>query len=138
MSNELEYGPVVIIGGAHKGRIFYYDDDDSEKTAICYVGHPLNFCGTYAIRNRLLREPTIDDLIKRREELWKILSQLAIAGTWDIEPRRLHELWSEKSLVDDTLYERRLFGEFGHLEQGKEVFLCHKFREQRQSQDGSR
>src|SRR5262245_3135614 len=115
MTNEIEYGPVIVTGGIHRGRILYYDDDDSDKTAICYVGHPIDFCGTYGIRTRLLREPNIDDLMQRRDQLWKTLSQLAISEKWEIEPRKLHELWSEKSLVDDTLYERRLLGEFGRL-----------------------
>src|SRR5208282_4248218 len=68
---ELEYGPVYVFGGRHKGRILYYDDDYTSKTAICYIVHPLSFCGTFDVPLRFLREPTIDDLMKRREELWR-------------------------------------------------------------------
>jgi hypothetical protein len=122
--SELEYGPVYVFGGRHKGRILYYDDDHTSKTAICYVGHPLSFCGNYDVPVRFLREPTIDDLLKRREELWRLLSDIAIEQMWDIEPRELNAIWAERSLVDDTLHYRRMFGELGQLE-GKSVFLCH-------------
>src|ERR1700733_1056742 len=54
---ELEYGPVYVLRGRHKGRILYYDDDYTSKTAICYVGHPLSFCGTFDVALRFLREP---------------------------------------------------------------------------------
>ncbi len=121
---ELEYGPVFVSGGRHKGRILYYDDDYTSRTAICYVGHPLNFCGNLDVPMRFLREPTIDELLKRREELSGILMDLAIASDWDIDPDDVHALWAEKSLVDDTLNERRMFGVFGKLE-GKSIFLCH-------------
>lgn len=122
---ELEYGPVYVFGGCHKGRILYYDDDHTSKTAICYIGHPVNFCGSFDVPLRFLREPTIDDLMKGREELWRILIDIAIDNGWDaIDPDDVHALWAEKSLVDDTLTERRMFGVFGKLE-GKSVFLCH-------------
>jgi len=122
---ELEYGPVYVLRGRHKGRILYYDDDYTSKTAICYVGHPLSFCGTFDVALLFLREPTIDDLIKRREELWRILTDMAIHNQWDaIDPDDVHTLWAERSLVDDTLMERRMFGTLGQLE-SKSVFLCH-------------
>jgi hypothetical protein len=73
---------------------------------------------------RFLREPTIDDLLKRREEIGRQLADLAIEDAWDLDPSELHAVWAEKSLVDDALYERRMFGEFGQIE-GKSVFLCH-------------
>jgi hypothetical protein len=113
--SELDYGPVFVLHGRHKGRILYYDDDDTSKTTVCYAGHPLSFCGYYLVPLRFLREPTVDDLLKRREEIWRKLSDLAIDGVWDIDPSDLHVLWAEKSLVDETLNERRMFGEFGQL-----------------------
>jgi hypothetical protein len=122
--SELEYGPVYVLGGRLKGRVLYYDDDETSKTAICYIGHPLSFCGTYDVPIRFLREPTIDELMKRREELWRTLTDQAIHHRWDIDARDLHALWAEKSLVDETLFERRMFGVFGKLD-GKSIFLCH-------------
>lgn len=122
---ELNYGPVYVFGGRHKGRVLYYDDDYTPKTAICYAGHPLSFCGSFDVPIRFLREPTIDDLLKRREELWRVLSDLAIDKKWDIlDARDIHALWAERSLIDDTLNERRMFGVLGKLK-GHSVFLCH-------------
>jgi hypothetical protein len=122
--SEINYGPVCVFRGQHKGRILYYDDDYTSKTAICYVGHPLSFCGTFDIPFRFLREPTIDDLIKRRDELGSALLDLAIEQQWNIHPRTVHSLWAERSLIDDILNERRMFGVMGHLE-GRSAFLCH-------------
>jgi len=70
-------------------------------------------------------EPTIDDLLKRREDLWSQLSKIARKNDWDIDPSYLHELWAEKSLVENTLHDRRMFGEFGELRGKKTIFLCH-------------
>jgi len=122
---DLDYGPVYVTGGRHKGRILYYDDDFTEKTAICYIGHPLSFAGNVDISVRFLREPTIDDLLKRRDALWRILSDTAIEKRWNLfDPYDIHALWCEKSLVDDTLNDRRMFGVLGQLD-GRSVFLCH-------------
>lgn len=37
--NDLEYGPVIVTRGPHKGKIGIYDDDDDcgKKTAIVYL-----------------------------------------------------------------------------------------------------
>ena len=67
--DELDYGPVFVCRGRHKGRVLYYDDNETPKTGICYVGHPLDFVGTLDVPMRFLREPTVDELLKRREEL---------------------------------------------------------------------
>lgn len=60
---ELDYGLVYVVKGRHKGRILYYDDDDTPKTAICYAGHPLDFVSTFGIPKKCLRVTTIDDLL---------------------------------------------------------------------------
>jgi hypothetical protein len=121
---ELDYGPVFVFRGRLKGRILY-DDDQTSKTAICYAGHPLDFLGTYDVPFRFIREPTIAELLACREKLWSKLSDIALEGSWDIDPSDLAELWAEKSLVEDALFERRMFGEFGKLGGNHEVFLCH-------------
>ena len=35
-----DFGVVRVIAGRFKGRTGYYDDDDTEKTAIVYFGTP--------------------------------------------------------------------------------------------------
>jgi hypothetical protein len=81
--------------------------------------------GSYDVPLRFLREPTIDDLLKRREELWRQLTDIAMENNWDVDPSDLYALWAEKSLVDETIFGRRMFGELGKLDGSGEVFLCH-------------
>jgi len=121
---KLPYGPVYITKGRFKGRIMYYDDDD-RRSAICYAGHPVHFARCYGVPLRLLREPLIDDLLARDEAIYKILSNLAIEGEWSLEPAAIHELWSEKTLISEALYERRMLGEMEQIASDKTIFLCH-------------
>jgi len=121
---DLKYGLVYVERGAHKGRIFYYDDDE-QRSAICYSGHPTDFVGYYIIRRNLLRVPTIDDLITRKQQIWRQLNDFALAHTDKMDLRELHSLWSERAMIDSELYERRMFGELARIEGEKSVFLCH-------------
>jgi hypothetical protein len=124
-ANEVEYGPVYITGGRFRGRVMYYDDDEDSRTAICYVGHPLDFVGTYDIPLRFLRDPLIDDLLTRSEAIWRTLTGFAMEKEWLAKPADVHALWSEKALINDVLYERRMLGEMEHIPSEKTVFLCH-------------
>jgi TIR domain len=123
--DDLDYGPVFVLGGRHKGRVLYYDDNETERMAICYGGHPVNFVDTYGVPMRFLRVPTIDELLMRREELWRELTKYPIKQNWDVSPSDIYELWAEKSLVEETLSDRRMFGEFGKLDTNSKGFLCH-------------
>jgi hypothetical protein len=125
--NDLEYGPVCVFRGRYKGRIFYYDDDFTAKTAICHAGHPLDFVGTYYIPFRFLREPTINDLIERRGEIEQTLTTAAIKRKENelLETWQIHSLWSEKSMIENVLFERRMYGELEPLTDDRAVFLCH-------------
>jgi hypothetical protein len=40
MIDEGDFGPVKVIAGRHKGKVGYYDDDDTERSAIVYFGVP--------------------------------------------------------------------------------------------------
>jgi hypothetical protein len=64
-------------------------------------------------------------LLKRREELWRKLTDYAVDHKWEVSPSDVHALWAEKMLVSETLFERRMFGELGKLDGENEVFLCH-------------
>ncbi|MDB5479624.1 MAG: transrane sensor protein [Caulobacteraceae bacterium] len=124
-SEELEYGPVLIIGGRNKGRILYYDDDDNKKTAICYAGHPLDFVGNVLVRKSLMRYPTVDDLLRRREAIWRTLNSHAIRDNWNVHPTYIHQLWSERTMVYSALEERRMIGSLPRMGHKSDVFLCH-------------
>ena len=124
-ANKLAYGAVYVTQGRFRGQIMYYDDDETIRTAICYSGHPLDFVGTYDVPLRFLREPTIDELLKRQEAIWRAVTKPAIERDWSIDPAKIHSLWSEKSLIDDVLYERRMLGEMEQIPSEKTIFLCH-------------
>jgi hypothetical protein len=123
--NHIDYGPVYIAGGRFRGRVLYYDDDEDSRTAICYVGHPLDFVGAYDVPRRFLRDPLINELLARREAIWRTLTDFATSKKWPVRPIDIHTLWSERALIDDVLYERRMLGEMEHLPTEKTVFLCH-------------
>jgi len=122
---DIEYGLVHVTGGRFAGRMMYYDDNDDARTAICYAGHPVDFVRAYNVPARFLRDPLIEDLLSRREAIWRMVTKPARDNDWSIAPADLHELWSEKSLIDDALYERRMLGEMEHLPSDTSVFLCH-------------
>lgn len=127
--DEIDYGAVYIISGRHRGRVLYYDDDETSKTAICYVGHPVDFCGAFDIPKRFLRVPTIDELLKRRGELWRTLTDIAVHKKWDsVDPDEIHALWAEKSLIMGEITDRQLTGALDNIE-GLSVFLCHSSKD---------
>lgn len=126
---DIDYGAVYVVGGKLKGHILYYDDDETEKTAICYIGDPLNFCGSYAIQKRFLREPLIEDLLLRYEVLSHTISIAAINKHEALSQSDLHNLWSEKTLIQDELVRRRGFGSQPQMMTKKTVFLCHSSKD---------
>jgi hypothetical protein len=124
--DDVDYGPVFVTAGKHKGRILYFDDTDAPRTGICYVGHPLDFVGSYDVQLRYLREPTIDDLLTRREAIWKTLTSIAIDSRWpEVEPEQIYYLFAERALIDSELYGRRLLGELSTVRSDAIIFLCH-------------
>jgi hypothetical protein len=72
-----------------------------------------------------LREPTIDDLITRKEKIWRQLNDFALGHTDEMDLYEMHSLWSERTMIDSELYERRMFGELTRIEGEKSIFLCH-------------
>jgi hypothetical protein len=124
-AHEVGYGAVYVAQGRFRGRIMYYDDDATSRTAICYAGHPVDFVGSYDVPLRFLQEPLIDDLLSRREAIWRAVTKPALENDWSVNPAEIHSLWSEKSLIDDVLYERRMLGEMEQVSIEKTIFLCH-------------
>lgn len=122
---DLGYGAVYVSGGRFKGHIMYYDDDEGSRTAICYAGHPIDHVGCFGVQPRFLREPSIDDLLQRRDKIWRKLFKYASDDEWPLDPMEIHQLWSEKALIDDILYERRMLAEMKQIATEKTVFLCH-------------
>ncbi len=96
-TNNLDYGPVYITGGYFRGRIMYYDDDEDDRTAICCLGHLIDFGGTYNIPRRFLREPLIDDLLARSQSF---LSRQLAGGSATILPVLLEKCEVPAILAD--------------------------------------
>ena len=103
----------------------YYDDEEGKNTAICYAGHPVDFVRSFGVPARLMREPNIKDLVERFEVISGKLMDLAIHKQLSADPRALHELWSEKFLINEELYERRMLSEMKSFAWERNVFLCH-------------
>jgi hypothetical protein len=60
-----EYGPVFVVNGPFKGQFAYYDDDDTQRTAIIYLVDEaakqgrveIDSRGFHIINRRHLRKP---------------------------------------------------------------------------------
>lgn len=123
MDDELDYGLVKIVGGIHKGRIGYYDDDsDCGQYGIIYFGSIFKGSGSYFVRKRFLSLPTTDDLLTRRNAL---MSRLAIG-----KPKQdtKIDLLSELSIIDHELHDR-IFSACFKAGSGKKVFISHSSKD---------
>jgi len=121
---DLEWGPVKITGGKHKGKIGYYDDDAPHK-GIIYFGDML-MCGWwYEIDYKFLAPITTDDLIKRRDKIWKLIG---IGSKNPINEER-YELLLEFAYIENQLSERYYYARFKKEKKGKCVFISYSSKE---------
>lgn len=120
---QLYYGTVNIVGGKHKGRIGNYDDDDDlDRNAIVYFGHPL-YSGYFVIPYRHIVPVTISDLMNRHNEIISILmSKPKVAVS------KRADLLAELSLIEGELAERMFVT---RLTSGgkKRVFISHSSKD---------
>jgi hypothetical protein len=114
---ELNYGPVFIIRGRHKGRIGYYDDDaDDPFRGIVTFGDYLLSRGHYLIDKRYMREVTINDLLSRYNDLTTVLFRTAWDPTVveeDIDWEAMYSALSEAHYVYTTLEHMNLQAKYG-------------------------
>lgn len=144
IEEELKYGIVKIIGGFYSGRIGYYDDDDylfdeyleeeadieeevdieeEEKVAIVYFGEVLLAPERIFIPHSLLSHVTMYDLVKRKEELYKICSPYYIKNQTDHET--LNSYFSELHFVETILLERLVEQRYMDKPTGSKIFISH-------------
>jgi TIR domain len=120
---ELSWGPVLINGGRHRGRVGYYDDDDHDG-AIIYFGDFFIADGYYIIPHQLLQYATLDSLLRRREEI-----QTKI--TWanpnsQVSKGRKYDLLAELFYIDSTINDRMFFARYGEpRKDGRKLFMSH-------------
>lgn len=128
MDRDLEYGPVAILKGPHKGRIGNYDDD--ERKAVVYFGSMFLCEGWYEIPYSYLRQANTDDLLKRKAI---IEGQLGTRSeSEDALPiAEKYDLLLEKSWIDGVLNNRIIELWFGKDEslKGTRAFLSHSSKD---------
>ena len=124
---DLQYGPVLILKGSHKGRIGY-DDDDESGTAIVYPGQVFLSPGWYEIPLRYLRQANTNDMIKRREIIGR---QIGLGSKEVISLEEKYYLLLERHFIDGILNGNIIELWFGKDEalKGTRVFLSHSSRD---------
>lgn len=133
--DELEYGPIFVLDGEHKGCIGYYDDDDTIFTAeeleadsdedvmgipavIVYFGSPLTTNEYYSIPATSVRPVTTQDLMERREVLSKSCYLYRNSKNYVRNLQELH-------YVDTTLIDRMIDARYKIHTRGRNVFISH-------------
>jgi len=107
-SKDFAYGPVIVLRGAHKGKIGEFDDDTTHRGklhAIVKFSHPfLTPYYTY-IPIHYLDAPNTQQLMARFDELFKQLSPF-VPNALDGEPRiaALEEFAYVSSLLNDRMF----------------------------------
>lgn len=134
--DDIDYGPVKIIGGQHAGRIGYYDDNDVEfsgdddevgaAAAIVYFGSPFIAKEYYVIPELQVRAVTTDDLLKRREELHSLCG--AYANT-KLKKKEEFNYLAELHYVDSVLVDRMVNARYSKVSSGKKIFISHSSKD---------
>lgn len=144
MPKEMErYGTVKVISGEFKGRIGYYDDDDllfpedfewdeshsienNENiipVAIVYFGHFLLATEHYAIPYDALDYPSMNDLMRRKDELTELCSPFNIRNR--VSYKKLSSYFSELHYVETTLLDQIVEQRYMSKPSGAKVFISH-------------
>lgn len=125
---QLDWGAVKVIAGRHKGRIGYLDDE--EGGGIVYFGDFFYAPRYHVICMRYLAPITTDDLMKRREELFKLIgmpnSQESHGQFESIEDHIEH--LTEYAYVQAELMDRMFIARLTAGE-GKMVFISHSSKD---------
>ena len=106
--DDLQYGPVLIRSGRHKGRIGYYDDDDCGGDKIMVYSSWPNYTDYYYTvkRTSATSEIPTESLAKRWEALDRTI--LRECHRDRLSPEEKIELLNERILCSDLLNERYL------------------------------
>ena len=144
MPKEMDrYGAVKVVSGKFKGRIGYYDDDDLifpedfewdendslenneniTPVAIVYFGNFLLATEHYAIPYDDLDYPSMNDLMKRKNELTELCSPFNVKKR--IPYKKLSSYFSELHYVETTLLEKIVEQRYMSKPSGAKVFISH-------------
>jgi hypothetical protein len=122
--DAIECGDVIyVVRGPHKGRIGYYDDDDTPRTVIVYFGEMLHTPGYYGIAKSALRRATMNDLLHREGELSTALAHHALHAK---QLSHDEHVWTllEYNLVSQELSGRHIRNRLSEAP-ARNIFLCH-------------
>jgi len=130
--SELEYGPVVVTEGPFKGRIGYYDNDESvrvgnpqseqyEPQAVVYFGTPLITRGFFFLPTSQLRAVTTHDLLVRRDEL----ARKCYLTPHEKQGKKYIEELLELHYVESALVDRLMMVRHKQAGKGMTVFISH-------------
>lgn len=137
-SNQLEYGPVFVSSGKHKGRIGYCDNDETIFTdeeldaaiddtvngtpgVIIYFGSPGISNNFYLVPATSIRAVTTQDLMQRRE----VLSRSCFLGCLPGHGRKQYRDLQELHYVDTTLIDRMIEARYRTHTKGRNIFISH-------------
>lgn len=146
MNKEMElFGAVKVISGEFKGRIGYYDDDDyifpddisldgegddeeniidnSIPVAIVYFGHFSLATEHHAIPYDSLEYASMNDLMKRKDELTELCSPFNVNSK--ITYKKRCGYFSELHYVETTLIEKVVEQRYMSKPSGAKVFISH-------------
>lgn len=124
-SNKVEYGPVFVLRGKHKGRIGDFDDETSRRGkmhAIVKFAHPVVTPYYHFIPVEYLASPNTRQLMERYEFLFSALSPFRGAAVEGEERIRVLE---EFSYVGGLLNDRMFQAQFSKSPRGAKIFLSH-------------
>jgi TIR domain len=122
MREFLDWGLVKILGGKHKGKIGYYDDDDRTK-GIVYFGSPTISPSYEIVAKRYLGKVYTPDLINRYHDITRDIR----INKKSFEKK--FELSMELHLIGEALSHRMYVSRFQALKQPERVFISHSSRD---------
>ena len=125
MKRELNYGPVLITKGPHRGKIGYFDDTDMDGKLIIYPNMPI-LCADYYKVNK--SEATSVIPTNCLAERWAKIDQelFGNCAMGELSPEEEIILLHERILCSDMLAERHLRSMQKFQDQDKvEVFISH-------------
>jgi hypothetical protein len=145
--DSLDYGPVKVVEGPHKGRIGYMDDrstifpdedgfpdggnPEGEPIGVVYFGDFFIAKRYYEIPMNHLRDVTTDDLMRRREELHNHCGWVADVQNrneeWD--PEEELDYLAELHYIDTVLIDRMMQARYNNKSKGSKVFISYSSRD---------
>jgi hypothetical protein len=127
-TQRLEWGVVKVVGGKHKGRIGYLDDE--EEAGIAYFGNFFYAPRYHLIPFKHLAPITTDDLMRRHQELFQLIGMPNTREPYgrlsDAEEHIEH--LTEYALVQSELMDRMFTARLTESN-GKRVFISHSSKD---------